>query len=100
MTLRSILVVALLIDGFDSLGYRLSDPRLGGKHAYVLVLARPGKLTGRPHHRPERLAHAHAIVRAEDLEKLAVDRRQEPDQPGPHPAAHLVPLDVEHRMQR
>ncbi len=68
--------------GDDSFGRRLADARERGEHLDVLILDHPGELADGTDHRPKRLANAHAVDRAEDVEELAVDRREETDHPG------------------
>ena len=86
--------------GDDPLGGGLADARKSGEQLHVLILDRPRQFTHRPDHRPQRLAGTHAVNRAEDLEKLAVDRRRKADQPGQQAAHHRPALYIEDGVQR
>ena len=48
----------------------------------------------RAHHRAEGLLHADAVDLAEQLEELALDGIEEPDQPRGHAAGHLVAFEI------
>ena len=58
-----------------------------------------GHVLDRPDHGPQRLLHAHAVDRAEQLEELPLDLAQKPDQPRRQPALCWVAFQVVDRVQ-
>ena len=65
----------------------------------VLILDRRGDLAHRANHRPQRLPHADAIDRAEQLEELLLDLAQKADQPRRQPPLHRIAFEIIDRVQ-
>jgi hypothetical protein len=85
--------------GDDPLGRGGADAGQAGQRLGVLVLDGPGHLAHRANHGPQRLFHAHAVDRAEQLEELALDFGQKADQPRREPPLHGVAFQVFDRVQ-
>ena len=65
----------------------------------VLLFDGRGHFAHRADHGPQRLLHAHAVDRAEQLEELALDLGQKADQPRRQPALHRVAFQIFDRVQ-